>query len=480
MDDAKPSEPRLRNYTVPGPFELSFKDEARDSLWFTDARAAGAAFYGVRHDLLPRVVRHETLVTEDRQDPTDRTESPGKAPVVVTWPAADKPGGYQHVFLAHWPDFRAGYEQVRQQQPHKAVNVNDLAQPEAQLPGETAQAQAHPDRDGFADHHVPTKGAAMDEQQPSISDNCIEPVPVPAPAGDQQPDAPVPQQAQAASPPQEQPPAQAPAAAHQPQAPAAEQPQVGEAPLQEQVQVQPVAQADAEPDAQVRAQRRQALVDGLSERFTVRGNDYCFMRDGRVAFTDHGDRLATKSDAPFVARSMVDLAEAKGWDALTLKGTEDFRRAAWLEAASRGLEVRGYSPTVQDRQQLAERQPPHQAPQHNSIEPAPGVQQGGAPQRSAPAQAQAQAAATAQPVKAEGSTKQQHLEVMQAILKQQGVEPFQASAVLARMAEVMDAKLARGEPLPQLKVFDARAQTQAPRHVPQPTQQPVRTQTVSR
>jgi hypothetical protein len=480
MDDAKPPEPRLHIYTVPGPFELIFKDEGRDALWFTDAHAAGAAFYGVRRDLLPRVVRHETLVTQDRQDPTDRTESPGKAPVAVTWTAADKPGGYEHVFLAHWPDFRAGYEQARQQQPHKAVGVSDLAQPGPQLPAGTAQAQAHPDRDGFGDHHAPVKGAAMDEQQPSASNNSIEPVPVSDAAGDQQPDATAPQPAQAASPTQEQPPAQAPAAAHQPQAPAAEQPQACDVPpqVQVQVQVQPAVQADTDPDTQARAQRRQALVDGLSERFTVRGNDYCFMRDGQVAFTDHGDRLATKSDAPFVARSMVDLAEAKGWDALTLKGTEDFRRAAWLEAASRGLEVRGYSPTVQDRQQLAERQPPHQAPQRNTIEPTPGVQQGDAQHRSAPAQTQA--ATTAQPVKSEGSTKQQHLEVMQAILKQQGVEPFQASAVLARMAEVMDAKLARGEPLPQIKVFDVRAQTQAPMHVPQPTQQPVRTQTVSR
>ncbi|WP_043458015.1 LPD7 domain-containing protein [Azohydromonas australica] len=473
MDNAKPHEPRLLTYTVPGPFELVFKDRERDALWFTDARAAGAAFYGVRHDLLPRVVRHETLVTQDRQDPTDRTESPSKAPVAVTWPAADKPGGYEHVFLAHWPDFRAGYEEARQRQPHKAVSVSDLAEP-GLPPGEKPRSE----RSDLIDHHAPMKGAAMDEQQPGSSDNSIQPAPVPAPAGDQPQDAQVPQQPQAASPAREQPPAQAPAAAQQPQAPAAEQPQVSEAPPQVQVQVQPAIQPADDPDARARAQRRQALVDGLSERFTVRGNDYCFMRDGQVAFTDHGNRLATKSDTPFVARSMVDLAEAKGWDALTLKGSEDFRRAAWLEAASRGLEVRGYNPTVQDRQQLAERQPAQQAPQHNSIEPTPGLQQGDTQRPGAPGRDQA--TTTAQPVKAEGSTKQQHLEVMQAILKQQGVEPFQARAVLARMAEVMDARLARGEPLPQLKVFDARAQTQAPMHVPQPTQQPVRTQTVSR
>ena len=45
---------------------------------------------------------------------------------------------------------------------------------------------------------------------------------------------------------------------------------------------------------------------------------------------------------------MLDVAEAKGWNSIKLSGSKEFRRAAFLEANSRGIAVEGYKPTPQD------------------------------------------------------------------------------------------------------------------------------------
>lgn len=74
-----------------------------------------------------------------------------------------------------------------------------------------------------------------------------------------------------------------------------------------------------------------------------------------VAFEDKGNKLETKSDSNSVAESMVRIAEARGWDEIKVSGSETFRKEAWLEAASRGMSVKGYSPSEQDKAELAKR-----------------------------------------------------------------------------------------------------------------------------
>jgi hypothetical protein len=62
--------------------------------------------------------------------------------------------------------------------------------------------------------------------------------------------------------------------------------------------------------------------------------EYRFRGDTtRVAFTESTFRLATDTNSPSVARSMVDVAEARGWRALRVSGNEDFKRMVWLEAS---------------------------------------------------------------------------------------------------------------------------------------------------
>ena len=74
-----------------------------------------------------------------------------------------------------------------------------------------------------------------------------------------------------------------------------------------------------------------------------------------VAFEDKGNRLETKSNSENIAESMVRIASARGWDEIKVSGSETFRKEVWLEAASRGMHVKGYSPSEQDKAELAKR-----------------------------------------------------------------------------------------------------------------------------
>ena len=74
-----------------------------------------------------------------------------------------------------------------------------------------------------------------------------------------------------------------------------------------------------------------------------------------VAFEDKGNKLETKSNSEAIAESMVRIAEARGWDEIKVTGSETFRKEVWLEAASRGMHIKGYSPSEQDKAELAKR-----------------------------------------------------------------------------------------------------------------------------
>ncbi|MYN40352.1 hypothetical protein GTP55_13300 [Duganella sp. FT109W] len=85
------------------------------------------------------------------------------------------------------------------------------------------------------------------------------------------------------------------------------------------------------------------------------GKYYFRDRDHALAFEDLGTKLRTLHEDADTATSMVELAQAKGWTRLKLRGTEAFKRAAWLAAAERGIATTGYRPTALDKTRLAER-----------------------------------------------------------------------------------------------------------------------------
>ena len=108
-------------------------------------------------------------------------------------------------------------------------------------------------------------------------------------------------------------------------------------------------------------------VDGLPERLRKRyfieqnGDEAHLYLDRDAAarkvptIVDGGDTLGTKVHNKDVVRDIVDIAEHRGWQQISVTGTPEFRRDAWLEAASRGIEVKGYKPSEIDLQELARR-----------------------------------------------------------------------------------------------------------------------------
>ena len=93
----------------------------------------------------------------------------------------------------------------------------------------------------------------------------------------------------------------------------------------------------------------------VRKRYLSEAGQYFFRdRNNALAFEDKGARIATRAEDPMVAASMVELAVAKGWKELQVTGSESFRRSVWLEAAKRGMAIRGYEPKPQDELQLQE------------------------------------------------------------------------------------------------------------------------------
>lgn len=82
---------------------------------------------------------------------------------------------------------------------------------------------------------------------------------------------------------------------------------------------------------------------------------YADERGEYLAFKVTEDRLVTRLEAAEVIRDMISVAQHRGWDALQVRGSAEFRREAWLEAGARGIEVQGYQPTHFDRQSLSDR-----------------------------------------------------------------------------------------------------------------------------
>lgn len=102
-------------------------------------------------------------------------------------------------------------------------------------------------------------------------------------------------------------------------------------------------------------QRDKQVVPPEIERQYLRVGDkfYHPKNTDRVAFEDKGTRLETKSNSKSIADAMVRIAEARGWDEIKVSGSEVFRKEVWLEAASRGMHVKGYSPSELDKAELA-------------------------------------------------------------------------------------------------------------------------------
>jgi hypothetical protein len=123
------------------------------------------------------------------------------------------------------------------------------------------------------------------------------------------------------------------------------------------------------------------IPDHIRKRFVQLGHRYHFP-DGEHAFTDRGTRLVTKSENAEVVKSLIAIAEARGWKEITVTGSERFRKEAWVAATALGLKVRGYSPSEFERAHLARKRAREAAA-------ADGVSEPSAPPSGAPRSADA-------------------------------------------------------------------------------------------
>lgn len=125
-----------------------------------------------------------------------------------------------------------------------------------------------------------------------------------------------------------------------------------------QPDAQPVSAAAKEPaqakpvlttsgyDVPAAVASRYVVRDGAYWKFD--GKDKTAAPDGKPHFEDKGLKLTTASDDRKTIADMVAVAQAKNWSAVRVKGSEDFRRHAWLEARLAGLEVKGFEPKEAD------------------------------------------------------------------------------------------------------------------------------------
>ncbi|MGE0099626.1 MAG: LPD7 domain-containing protein [Hydrogenophaga sp.] len=174
----------------------------------------------------------------------------------------------------------------------------------------------------------------------------------------------------------------------------------------------------------------------------------------RVAFTESTFRLATDTNSPSVARSMVDVAEARNWQSLRVTGNEDFRRMVWLEAAARGVKALGYEPNPADLERLkVERE----ARQINRIEPT--------------RDASTQNTATADKASGRGGgARKTVLAAIEAILVSNRVPEKRREAIMVAAAEKLAERIRNGQ-APKVKVYDKAAPSQRTVAVPTPERQ---------
>ena len=253
--------------------------------------------------------------------------------------------------------------------------------------------------------------------------------------------------------------AQARAPSHQPPL-AATQPDAGT-----------LARLDAQAERAAQVVRLQAA---LQDRYVIKRapvtvgdvtlgrTEYRFKGDtSRVAFTESTFRLATDTNSPSVARSMVDVAEARNWKALRVSGNEDFKRMVWLEATVRGVKTVGYEPNPGDLEVLKRER---EARLVNRIEPARDAGSG-------------TAAASAEKTSARGGGgRKAVLAAIDAVLVAKNVPETQRAAVLAAATEKLAQRMRDGQ-APQVKVYDKTAPSKRPEVVPTPEQQRTRDRT---
>ena len=90
----------------------------------------------------------------------------------------------------------------------------------------------------------------------------------------------------------------------------------------------------------------------VTNQYVAHEGKFLDRKSETVHFEDKGRSLSTASEDRDVIVHMVEVAKAKNWGELQLKGSEEFRRQAWIAAELAGVPTRGFKPKAQDRAAL--------------------------------------------------------------------------------------------------------------------------------
>lgn len=86
----------------------------------------------------------------------------------------------------------------------------------------------------------------------------------------------------------------------------------------------------------------------LKAKYLFSKNGEYIDKFGEVYFMDRGVQLKSPKEDRVTVNDMLEVAKEKGWSSINLTGTKEFRRVAYIEAVSRGIEAYGYKPTERD------------------------------------------------------------------------------------------------------------------------------------
>lgn len=154
------------------------------------------------------------------------------------------------------------------------------------------------------------------------------------------------------------------------------------------------------------------IPERVAAQYVAHEGKFVDRKTEKLHFEDKGRSLSTDSNERSVIAHMVDVAKAKNWGTLALKGDGEFRRQAWIASELAGVKTSGFRPKAQDRAMLeAARQDmrisagERSEKKDNSLE----VEEGQATERksskAAPAQEPAPAASAQAPAAAPAATK---------------------------------------------------------------------------
>jgi hypothetical protein len=111
-----------------------------------------------------------------------------------------------------------------------------------------------------------------------------------------------------------------------------------------------------------RAAPHEAETDAVARRHNLYMAE---RRSTRIYYTDYQQksevmraapqRITTRLDDRQTVSAMLDLAQSRGWQSVKLRGTDNFKREAWVQAQVRGLQTEGYQPKATDMQEAQRR-----------------------------------------------------------------------------------------------------------------------------